>query len=228
MARQSLTLTVELRITDNEARSALEAVQVKMGLGDRVTDLVREELWEIEVEAADSDAALEVLGGLVKTTNLFANPNKHRYTLAAGEGARAVGEGARATGGASGQGARATGGASGQGAAGAPGEAATGANGHDLAPDEVAILVTDREGTAGASVLSAIKRIGVDDVVGVRKWTRWRVRLSAPAESGDPELLSLITRIGVATGRRDGLLSNPHSQISRAVLPWGEEKVLAA
>ena len=186
MARQALTLTVELRITDNEARSALEAVQVKMGLGDRVSDLVREELWEIEVEAETPDAALEVLGGLVKTTNLFANPNKHRYTLAAGA-----------------------------------------ANGHRLEPDEVAILVTDREGTGGASVLSAIKRIGVDDVVGVRKWTRWRVRLSGPAENGDPELLSLITRIGVATGRRDGLLSNPHSQISRAVLPWGEEKVLA-
>jgi hypothetical protein len=92
----------------------------------------------------------------------------------------------------------------------------------------VAVLVADREATEGESVLSAIRRIGIDDVVRVRRWTRWRIRLTEPPERGDPEALALIRRIGVATGRRDGLLSNPHSQVSRAVLPWGDEKVLAA
>jgi phosphoribosylformylglycinamidine (FGAM) synthase PurS component len=189
MPRQTLRITVGLKVTDNEARSALEALQEKMGLRESVRDLAREELWEVDVDAGSTDAARSTVERLVQTTNLFANPNKHRYEIAAAD-------------------------ESGSSAA--------------LGADEVAVLVSDRESTVGPSVLSAIRGTGVDDVVAVRKWTRWRIGLTqAPAE-GDPEVLDLITRIGVATGRRDGLLSNPHSQVSRAILPWGEEKVLAA
>ncbi|MCK4409176.1 MAG: hypothetical protein KAW67_03780 [Candidatus Eisenbacteria sp.] len=185
-ARHSFFLNVELKTAGNEARSALEALQEKMGLRDVVSDLAREELWEIGVRARTAAAARETIEQLVRTTTLFANPNKHKYTLAAAGGVAG------------------------------------------LADDEVAVLVTDREGAEGESVLSTIRRTGAKDVVRIRKWTRWRIRLAEPPTRGDPEVLALIRRIGVATGRRDGLLSNPHSQISLAVLPWGEEKVLAA
>ncbi len=194
-ARHSFLLSVELKAAGNEARSALEALQEKMGLRDLVSDLAREELWEIEVQARTAGAARETIEQLVRSTNLFANPNKHKYTLAAAGGAEPDDDAAWAAG---------------------------------LADDEVAVLVTDREGVEGESVFSAIRRIGADDVVHIRKWTRWRIRLVEPPTAGDPEVLALIRKIGVATGRRDGLLSNPHSQISRAILPWGEEKVLAA
>ena len=191
-ATHNLFLNVVLKAAGNEARSALEAVQEKMKLRDRVRDIAREELWELEVAGGTADDARETVERLVTSTNLFLNPNKHKHTLS-DAGAKDAGSWAEG-----------------------------------LDDDEVAILVTDREGTEGESVLSAIRRIGVDDVVGIRKWTRWRIRLAEPPRSGDPEALALIRRIGVATGRRDGLLSNPHSQISRAILPWGEEKVLAA
>ncbi|MFH1866056.1 MAG: hypothetical protein ABIK85_09250 [Candidatus Eisenbacteria bacterium] len=185
-ATHHLSLSVVLKATGNEARSALEALQEKMNLRDQVADLQREELWEIEVRAETPSNAEETVKRLVMTTNLFANPNKHNYLLSAADGTE-------------------------------PGR-----------DDEVVVLVTDREGAEGESVLSAIRRMGVDDVVGVRKWVLWRIRLVESPVRGNPELIELIRRIGVASGRRDGLLSNPHSQISRAILPWGEEKVLAA
>ena len=189
---QHLFLSVVLKAVGNEARSALEALQEKMNLREQVRDLAREDLWEIEVESGSPADAKVTIERLVQTTNLFANPNKHRYTLSVPDGSTAT------------------------------------SWAEELADDEVAILVTDREGAEGESVLSAIRRIGADDVVSIRKWTRWRIRLSGALTAGDPEALALIRRIGVATGRRDGLLSNPHSQVSRVITPWGEEKVLAA
>jgi phosphoribosylformylglycinamidine (FGAM) synthase PurS component len=181
----TVLLTVTLRITDNEARSALEALREKMGLKALVRDLARDELWEIGVEAGTADEALASVDDIVRATNIFANPNKHDFTLSVRDEAR-------------------------------------------LDADEFAILVSDREGAEGQSVVSAVRRAGFEGVVSVRRWTRWRVRLTAEAVPGDPALAALVERIAVATGRHDGLLSNPHSQTSRVLLPWGEEKVLAA
>jgi phosphoribosylformylglycinamidine (FGAM) synthase PurS component len=177
----TLTLTVALKVTDNEARSALEAIQVKMGLGAEVVGLVREELWEVEVESPSAAEARAIVQRLVETTNLFANPNKHRYAL---------------------------------GAAGA------------LDADEAAILVSDRESSDGPAMVATVQRLGVLELVGARKWVRWRVRLAKAPSERDPGVLDLIRRIGVTTTRRDGLLSNPHSQVSSAVLPWGERRTL--
>jgi phosphoribosylformylglycinamidine (FGAM) synthase PurS component len=203
MASQSVILTVGLKVTDNEARSALEALQEKMGLRGSVRDLAREELWEIGVEAESPAAAADVVAKLVRSTNLFANPNKHNYTLRErGAPEREVPERGEA-------------------------ERDGSDSGTDLSPDEIAILVSDRDGADGESVLSAIHRIGVDSVGSVRRWTRWRVTLSEPPRKNDPEVDRLIRAIGVTTGRREGLLSNPHSQTSLAILPWGEEKRLA-
>ncbi len=186
MAAERLTLTVSLKVPDNEARSALEAIRVKMGLSDDVRDLAREEVWELDVESPSREAALSEIERLVESTNLFANPNKHRYTLEAAE-----------------------------------------AGGVELAPDEVAILVSDRENSLGDSMVAAVRRLGVGCVVGARRWVRWRVFLTEDAVRGEPALLPLIQRIGVATGRGNGLLCNPHIELARAVFPWGEEKSLA-
>lgn len=186
MAVERLKLTVSLKVPDNEARSALEALRVKMGLSDRVRDLAREEVWELDVDGPSPEAALSEIERLVESTNLFANPNKHRYALEAGS-----------------------------------------AGAIELAPDEVAILVSNREGSLGDSMVDALRRLGADCVVGARRWVCWRVFLTRDAVAGEPAILSLIQRIGVASSRGDGLLSNPHIEFARAVFPWGEEKSLA-
>jgi len=181
-----LVLNVSLKVPDNEARSALEAIRAKMGLSAVVLDLAREEVWELDVDAPGPHEARAVVSSLVETTNLFANPNKHRTRVTEGEGPRA-----------------------------------------DLAPDEVAVLVSDRESALGGSILSAARRLGIAQLCGARRWVRWRVKLAECPTPEDPRLLDLIRRIGVATGRREGLLCNPHCQAARAILPWGDEKPLA-
>jgi phosphoribosylformylglycinamidine (FGAM) synthase PurS component len=181
-----LLLEVALKVADNEARSALEAIRVKMGLAGLVRDLRREEVWELAVDAADADRARSIVAGLVESTNLFANPNKHRTRLADVGDTRA-----------------------------------------GLDPDEVAILVSDRGSGEGASMVEAVRRLGVRELSGARRWVRWRVRLAEAPSPEEPGVLDLIRRIGVATGRTEGLLCNPHCQVARAVLPWGDEKPLA-
>jgi len=191
-----------------------------MGLADQVRELAREVRWELAVEAESQDAADAVVRELVETTNLFANPNKHRYALSpAVEHGGADAAGAR-TGSAPDTASMS---AAGAGPVSPPANVASDS---DLADNEVAILVSERESADGASILSAIQRLGVSNVVSARKWVRWRVSLTRTPVRGEPEVFEIIRRIGVTTSRHDGLLSNPHSQISRAVLPWGEEKPL--
>jgi hypothetical protein len=179
-------LEVSLKVTDNEARSALEALRVKMGHANRVSGLSRDEVWELEVEALDADRARSAISDLVRGSNLFANPNKHRTSLRGADDDRP-----------------------------------------ELAPDEVAILVSDRESAEGASLVAAVRRLGLGELASARRWVRWRVRLSEAPSPEEPGVLDLIRRIGVATGRGGGLLCNPHCQVARAVLPWGAEKPLA-
>lgn len=199
MVCETLTLTVSLKTPDNEARSALEAIRVKMGFERQVRDLVREEVWELEVEPAavvapDGAAAFETgaatsraaIQRIVETTNLFANPNKHRYELVPGR-----------------------------------------AGDVRLAEDEVAILVSDRENATGESMAVAVRRLGVDSVRGARRWVRWRLRLSKPPAPGDADLVPFIRKVAVADSRDGGILCNPHIEEALAVLPWGDEKRLA-
>jgi len=156
-----------------------------MGLGEQVRALAREDRWELDVETETAAEAEAAVARLVQTTNVFANPNKHRYAFA-------------------------------------PAGASHGA---DLAPDEVAVLVTDREG-AQASPWSWPSAAPAP-----RPWSRSAARAVAcpsrdPAGSRQPGLLELVRRIGVAESRSEGLLANPHSQTVRAVFPWGEQKPL--
>jgi len=181
MGVHTVVLTVGLKITDNEARSALEALRVKMGLGEAVRSLAREERWQLGVEAPTSAEAEAVVAGLVRATNLFANPNKHCHAIGSGV---------------------------------------------DLAPDEVAILVTDREGADGASILTTLHRLGASSVTCIARSARWRVGLAEAPRPDDPAILELLRDIGVTESRSVGLLANPHSQTVRVLFPSGEEKPL--
>ena len=185
MASHAVELVVTLRVTDNEARSALEALQVKMGLREAVRGLARDDVWELTVDASDEDEAVALVSDLVRTTNLFANPNKHRTAI------------------------------------GLPGVAGT-----PLELDEVAVLVAERGSDEGTTIIETLTGLGVTAVSGARRWSRWRVRMAEPPREGDQALLALVRRIAVTTGRTEGLLSNPHSETSRAVFPWGGEVVL--
>jgi len=182
---RTIELAVSLKVPDNEARSALEALTVKMDLGAAVKDLARETLWAFDFGDGSGDprAAVE---RLVRESNVFANPNKHTYGIVEGGSER----------------------------------------GHPLDSDEVAILVRDRDSNWHASILPLLRRLGISGVENVQRWTRWRVRIDPPPSEGDAELVPLLRKIGVTTGRHDGLLANPHSQTARAVLPWGDEKPL--
>jgi len=185
VASSNVELVVTLRVTDNEARSALEALRIKMGLSDVVADLVRDDVWELSVDAADEEAAITLVSDLVDTTNLFANPNKHRAAV------------------------------------GRPG-----ASGRPLEEDEVAVLVAERGSTEGAAILRALRGLGAGAVTDARRWTRWRIRLEDAPDRDDPGLLPLVRHIAVTTKRTEGLLSNPHSEVSRVVFPWGGEEWL--
>jgi hypothetical protein len=183
--RQRIVLTVALKVTDNEALSALEALQTKMGMADSVVGLAREVQWELDVEADGPESALRVVTEIVKRTNVFLNPNKHRSTLTSVPHAW-----------------------------------------DGLDDDEVAILVSDRDGAESLAAIAAGSRIGV---TGLRKATRrirWRVRLAEAPSREQPGLLALMRKIGVASDRGTGLLSNPHSQTALVAFPWGEEKTL--
>ncbi len=103
------------------------------------------------------------------------------------------------------------------------------AHGYDgLDDDEVAILVTDRDGAESAAAVAAASRIGVMGLRKASRRIRWRVRLAEAPSPGDPGLLPLLRRIGVSSDRGTGLFSNPHSQTALVAFPWGDEKPLDA
>ncbi len=184
---QNVTLAVRLKITDNEAFSALEALHAKMGFVDVVAGLIRETLWYLDVEAATHEAALGIVEDAISRTNVFLNPNKHHYSFAPADSV-----------------------------------------GADLDPDEVAVVVTDREGADSPRALAGVARAGIPGIMAASTSTRWRVRLTHPPTPEHPGALEVIQRIGVTTSRDAGLLANPHSQSAVAVFPWGEQKPLVA
>ncbi len=184
---ERVVLTVALKVTDNEALSALEALQTKMDMADSVVGLVREVQWELEVEADGPESALRVVTEIVERTNVFMNPNKHRSTLTSVPHAW-----------------------------------------DGLDDDEIAILVTDRDGAESLAALAAASRIGVTGLIRARRRIRWRVRLAEAPSRAQPGLLPLLRKIGIASDRGTGLLSNPHSQTALVAFPWGEEKPLEA
>lgn len=82
----TLLLATRLKVADPTAITALATLRTRLDCDDLLAGLSREELFLFEVEgrAAPARAAVE---DLVRSTNLFLNPNKHRHHLsAAGSG----------------------------------------------------------------------------------------------------------------------------------------------
>jgi hypothetical protein len=89
-----LTLSVELRGPDPAALTAQHALAHRLGYGAALAETRRVDLWRLDVEAAGIADALAIAGSWITRSNLFVNPNKHVYELAAGRGTNgAVGSG---------------------------------------------------------------------------------------------------------------------------------------
>lgn len=70
---------ISLKITDNTARSALYALQNRMGM-PFINALKRWDVWELEL-AASSNESEECVKDWVENTAIFMNPNKHIYKI---------------------------------------------------------------------------------------------------------------------------------------------------
>jgi len=78
-----LTLTVALRGADPVALTAAHALTHRLGFGGELAELARRDLWRLRLEASGVAEALALAGSWVTRSNVFVNPNKHVYELAA-------------------------------------------------------------------------------------------------------------------------------------------------
>ncbi len=86
-----LTLSVELRGLDPSALTAQHALAHRLGYGPALAETRRVDLWRLDVEAAGIADALAIAGSWITRSNLFVNPNKHVYELAAARGMNGAG-----------------------------------------------------------------------------------------------------------------------------------------
>jgi hypothetical protein len=78
-----LTLTVARRGADPVALTAEHALTHRLGFGGALAELARRDLWRLRLEASGVAEALALAGSWVTRSNVFVNPNKHVYELAA-------------------------------------------------------------------------------------------------------------------------------------------------
>ncbi len=83
---QTVELTVELKIPDVTALTASNALRRRLGYQDTLIELKRADYYRLGLNVADEQAALALATELAEQTNLFVNPNKHRYSVTAGSG----------------------------------------------------------------------------------------------------------------------------------------------
>jgi len=76
-------LRLWLKVADATALTARETLQRALGYGRAVTEVDRSEIWAFRWR--EEPRAAHVLERLARETNLFHNPNKHRYEIAVGE-----------------------------------------------------------------------------------------------------------------------------------------------
>jgi phosphoribosylformylglycinamidine (FGAM) synthase PurS component len=84
IAMQNVELTVELKIPDVTALTAASALRRRLGYEATLVELRRADYYRLSLNAKDPEQALAIARDLAENTNLFVNPNKHRYQLAAG------------------------------------------------------------------------------------------------------------------------------------------------
>ena len=75
-----LLLITGLKVADPTAITALATLRTRLGFEEILAGLSREELFLFEMEGGEEGARAAV-AGLVRDTNLFFNPNKHRHRL---------------------------------------------------------------------------------------------------------------------------------------------------
>jgi hypothetical protein len=73
-------LTTRLKVADPTALTALSTLRTRLGFGERLRNVTREEFHLFET-TLDREGARRLVDGLVRRTNLFLNPNKHFHRL---------------------------------------------------------------------------------------------------------------------------------------------------
>ncbi|HCU34080.1 MAG TPA: hypothetical protein DGT21_01160 [Armatimonadetes bacterium] len=81
---QTVELTVQLKIPDVTALTASNALRRRLGYQDTLVELRRADYYRLDLNVEHEQAALELATELAERTNLFVNPNKHRYSVSAG------------------------------------------------------------------------------------------------------------------------------------------------
>jgi hypothetical protein len=185
-----IELGVRLRVPDVVAITARRTLWRRMGYEGVLAELGREEYWSIWFELGGIDEAQEIGRYLAEKSNIFVNPNKHRYRINIGEGGwdpsipisqldfplveKGIGKGSG-----------------------------------DL--HQVAILVGYWEdGTAELVANTLRKRLGYGDKVkAILRASLWTalIRASSPEEA-----IGIAEKITLLKDKEEGLLCNPHSQ----------------
>ncbi|MCK4548360.1 MAG: hypothetical protein KAW17_13070 [Candidatus Eisenbacteria sp.] len=73
-----IALVVRLKVPDTTALSAEDVLRRKMGYGDRLGRLRREDWWLFEVDTGDGARARARVGEWARRCTSLVNPNKHR------------------------------------------------------------------------------------------------------------------------------------------------------
>lgn len=81
---QTIELTVDLKIPDVTALTAANALRRRLGYEDVLVNLHRADYYRLEIAVENADEAVAMGKKLAEETNLFVNPNKHQYSVAAG------------------------------------------------------------------------------------------------------------------------------------------------
>ena len=90
MPQFEIEIFVKLRVPDRVALTAYQALD-RMGYGDRLSGLEREDYYILSVNSDDEKAALMLVNSIVEDTPIFANPNKHTVRIEAKERPRSIG-----------------------------------------------------------------------------------------------------------------------------------------
>lgn len=81
---QIVELYVELKIPDVTALTAAGTLRRRLGYEETLAELKRGDYYRISLDVDTQQEALDTVAEMAENTNIFVNPNKHRYTVYAG------------------------------------------------------------------------------------------------------------------------------------------------
>lgn len=76
-----VVLRVRLKVPDTTALSALDVLRRKMGYGDKITEIAREDWWLFEVTSREAADASDMVREWAGRCTALVNPNKHRAAI---------------------------------------------------------------------------------------------------------------------------------------------------